>query len=447
MKKTIITLLIFINISVVFSQKIDTLKIHEYIDYIEKNNREIGSISIFKNGKEMYNRTFGHNNQVAQALTNQTSKLSLNNNNRYQIGSISKLVTAVLIFKLIEDKKLKLEDKLSKYFPNVPNSKKITIKHLLEHSSGLGDYVLKKDSIYWLQNKVHESEIMKEIINQGTLFKPGKKIKYSNSAYYLLTKIVEKEYNNEYAEIVDQIICKPLNLNHFFSIKKADNNTLPSLEYSNKWDKLNEFDFVNVIGVGDISSTSKDLNEFITHLFNGNIISKSSVEKMKPNINKETFGRGMMLIPYYNIIFYGHGGDTYGTHSLCAYNEKDSLALSICINGERYPHNDFALDLLNIIYNKPHKLPEFIEEKTIDYNEIKPYEGTYSSASFPLKLTVFIKDSLLHCQATNQPSFLLSKINKHQYCYTLANINIEFIPNENKLVFIQNGIKETLYKE
>ena len=189
-----------------FSQKIDNKKIDDYINYIETNNRGIGSVSIFKDGQEVYNRSFGQ------------SKLEntvYNSNTKYQVGSITKLITATLIFKLVENNKLKLDDKLSAFNPLIPNSNKITIKNLLEHSSGLGDYTMKNDSIPWLTSKVSQKEIFDEIIKQGVSFQPNDKVDYSNSGYYILTKILEKKYKLNYAEIVENIIVKPLKLANF----------------------------------------------------------------------------------------------------------------------------------------------------------------------------------------------------------------------------------------
>ena len=448
MKKITIVLLVFISqFTILFSQTIDTVKINELINHIEINNRSVGSISIFNQGKEVYNKTFGQNDEVKTALKNNQYPETPNSESRYQIGSISKMITAVLIFKLIEDKKLTLDDKLSSYFPKIKNSKKITIKHMLEHRSGLGDYVIKNDSMYWLQKPVSENEIMKEIIRQGSEFKPGKKVRYSNSAYFLLTKIVELEFKKEYAQIVDEIICKPLQLKHIYSSKLGNKNKLYSLDFNPSWKRMSEFDFNNVIGVGDVSATMNNLNSLISQLFEYKIISKESIDKMKPIIGKETFGRGMMLLPFDEHIFFGHGGDTYGTHTLCSYNEKDKIAISMSINGERYPHNDFAIDILSIIYNKPYKLPNFNDTFKVNYSDLIPLEGLYSNANFPLKLKVFINDSMLHCQASGQASFILTSTGPNSFTYQAAKIEIEFVPNEKKLIFKQNGIKETMMKE
>nr|WP_305070017.1 serine hydrolase domain-containing protein [Flavobacterium covae] len=138
----------------------------------------------------MYNKDFGQKN---------IPDLIYNNTTKYQIGSVTKLITATLIYKLIEKKKLGINDKLSDFYPEIPNSEKITIKNLLEHTSGLGSYVVKEGQV-WVTEKVTEKEIFNLIIKQGVSFEPNEKVAYSNTAYYLLTKIIEKNTKNHFTK-------------------------------------------------------------------------------------------------------------------------------------------------------------------------------------------------------------------------------------------------------
>ncbi|MFY7816625.1 MAG: serine hydrolase domain-containing protein [Chryseobacterium taeanense] len=118
-------------------------KIDSFLSYLEKNNAEAGEISIFKDGKEIYKRNFGETKLPQSQKGKET----------FQIGSITKSMTAMMIFKLIEKNNLDLNDKLSKFYPKIPNADKITISQMLSHTSGLGDYVTGKDTMKWLQRK------------------------------------------------------------------------------------------------------------------------------------------------------------------------------------------------------------------------------------------------------------------------------------------------------
>lgn len=422
----------------VFSQNIDIQKIDSFVSHIENNNRGIGSVSIFKDGKEVYGRSFGQSN-----LTD----VDYNTDTKYQIGSITKMITATLVFKLIESNQLRLEDKLSKFYPNIPNADKITIKNMMEHTSGLGDYTKKDDSTTWLAKKVTEKEIFDEIIKQGVSFQPNEKVSYSNSAYFLLTKIVEILFKKDYSTIVETEIAQPLGLKNLQSITSKTKNIFPSYGYNEKWEKMTDFEFSNIIGVGDIVSTTKDLNIFLYHLFHYKILKKQSIKQMKPDYRKkETFGRGLMLIPFYEHISYGHGGSTYGTQSIVSYNEKDNLGFSFSINGERFPRNDFAIGILSIIYDKSYEFPVF---KTYDLTSenLDKYLGVYASKQISLKITITKDRNTLIAQGTGQPSFPLEATDKDKFKFDKAGAKFEFNPAENTMILFQGGRRIKFTKE
>ncbi len=439
MKLRLITsLTVFLFGFTVFAQNIDIQKIDSFVSHIENNNRGIGSVSIFKDGKEVYYRNFGQS---------KLQNIQYNAETKYQIGSITKTITATLIFKLIESNKLSLNDKLSKFYTKIPNSDKITVKNLLEHSSGLSDFTMKNDSITWLTEKVSEKEIFDEIIKQGITFQPNEKVDYSNSGYFLLTKIVEKLYKKDYATIVAEKITKPLNLKNFSSITSKTKNIFPSYGYNEKWGKIVDFEFSNVIGVGDIVSTTTDLNIFLYNLFQYKILKKESVEQMKPDYTKkETFGRGLMLVPFYEHISYGHGGDTYGTHTIVTYNEKDHLGFSFAFNGERFPHNDFAIGILSIVYKKDYNFPDF-NTITLKSEDLDKFLGTYASPDFPLKLTITKDGNTIKGQGTGQPAFPLECYETNKFKFDQARLKLEFIPDESKMILNQGGMKVEMKKE
>lgn len=439
MKSLLILALSYIlGCSTVFSQKIELQKIDSFVNYIEQNNRGIGSISIFNDGREIYNRSFGQSKLL---------DIQYNADTKYQIGSITKLVTATLIFKLIEDGKLRLEDPISKFYPNIPNSNNIKIKNLMNHSSGLGDFLEKKDNTSWLTEKVSQDEIFDEIVSQGVLFQPNEKTEYSNTGYFLLARIVEKLYDDDYATIVAEKIANPLNLKNFASLTPSTSNIFPSYEYTDKWEKVKDLEFSNVIGIGDIVSTAKDLNTFLYNLSHYKILQKESIEKMKPNLERdEEFGMGLMAIPFYEHVSFGHVGDTYGTHSIVSYNENDHLGFSFAYNGERVPHNDILIGILSIIYGKNYKYPDF---KTIitESEELDKFVGTYSSPDFPLKLIIRKEGNELFGQATGQSSFPLECYDENKFKNDQAELKLIFKPMENKMILNQDGEKIEMKRE
>ncbi|MCU7615866.1 beta-lactamase family protein [Chryseobacterium sp. PBS4-4] len=323
-------------------------KIENFLSYLEKNNAEAGEISIFKNGKEIYKRNFGEKNLPDFKSENQT----------FQIGSITKTMTAIMIFKLIDNQQLNLNDKLSQFFPQIPNSDKITVSHMLNHSSGLGDYVQGKNEPRWLEKKTTDEQIIKRIIEQGSQFEPGTMQQYSNSGYYLLAKILEKITNRSYEENLDQYIIKPLQLKQFYTANKKPGNVYKSYSYDKKWVPVTDFNFSNIVGVGDIATTPYNLNLIINAIFDHKIVSETSLKSIMPD--EKRFGKGLAIVPFHNKIFVGHSGGTYGTNSLMIYNGDDDISISYSLNADRIgiAGNEFAVAILSFLYGVDYEFPK-----------------------------------------------------------------------------------------
>lgn len=405
------------------------MKIGEFLTYLEKNNLEAGKISIFKDGKEVFERTFGENNLPGNSAENRY----------FQIGSITKTMTAVMIHKLAEERKISLNTKLSSYFPQFPNADKITIEQMLNHTSGLGDYVENEKELKWLTRSASEKEIMAHMMTQKSVFLPGTSTKYSNTAYYLLTKILEKETGKSFAENLNQMILKPNKMQNTFPAELSPKNVFPGYSYANGWTETKDFDFNNVIGVGDIAADPKDLNIFINQLFSGKILPLNTVEDIKPQSDNR-FGLGIAAVPFFSKTFYGHSGGTYGTNSLMIYSEEDRISLAYSLNADRIDSNRFVTGILSLLYGIDYEFP--VANNTIIAEEqLNLYSGTYTSPQMPLEIRIFVENAALFAQGTGQPSFPLEFVEGDTFKFDQANLKITFRPKENKMELTQNGVK------
>ena len=326
---------------------VDTIRLDAYLSHVEDRNEGVGSLSIFRGGHEVYTRSFGQKNLPSVVH---------DENTMYQIASVTKMVTATLAFKLIEDGRLSLDDKLSDFYPDMPSAQEISIRNLLEHSSGLGNYAVRGGTV-WVIDAVSQAEILEEIKKQGVAFKPGERIAYSNSAYFLLRMIVEQKYGRAYHEVVQQQIAKPLGLEHFASIGSQPANTFKSYAFSGQWSEIKDIDYSNVVGVGDIASTTRDLNTLIVALFDHHVLRDETVAQMQP-VPGKGWGRGLAAYTYGDHYFIGHGGDVLGSHSRVIYSPKDKLAISYSTNGERIPTNAFLETIVGMVYGDEVTLPD-----------------------------------------------------------------------------------------
>lgn len=221
MKQAILLFISLLTMQTALAQKVEInaekLKdIDTYFQSIEDNDRDIGAVSIFQDGKEVYNRSFGQKNL--------SEKIEKPNELMYQIGSISKTITTIALYQLVDEKKIDLNEKLSGYYPEIENSDSITLNQMLNHRSGIGGFIVKNDSIYdWLYKPVTDQEIIDVINKNGSQFEPGTEQQYSNGGYFLLAKIVEDKLKKPYKQIVAERIFEPIGLKNTHSIEKKDN--------------------------------------------------------------------------------------------------------------------------------------------------------------------------------------------------------------------------------
>lgn len=156
-------------------------------------------------GQTIYNKGFGAANTESQTpITPETN---------FRMASVSKQFTAMALLLLEKDGKLSLEDPLTKYLPEIPSpvGEKVLLRHLLTHSSGLIDYeALMDDSI---TEQLLDQDILTILQKQdSTYFEPGTRFRYSNSAYCLMTLIIERVSNQKYPAFIETKIFKPLGM-------------------------------------------------------------------------------------------------------------------------------------------------------------------------------------------------------------------------------------------
>ena len=310
----------------------------------------MGSVAISQNGKIIYSRQMG--------FTDVVKKTKSNANTRYEIASVTKIFTAVLVFKAIEEGKLKLSDKLSAYFPSIKNSEKITIGLLLSHRSGIRDYLNEEEDIEWSIEPKTEQELI-EIIKKGkSNFEPDAEARYSNSNFLLLSYILEKIYKLDYARLINEKITTPLGLKNTYMGKGIDinkNECYPHT-FNERWIKEPSVIDPSVLyGAGGIVSNPIDLVQFEDALFSGKLVSPQSLEQMKTI--KDGFGMGLVPFPFNDKMGYGHGGFIDEFTSCLHHFEEGNVTIAITANGVNYDFHEIRMTLLAAMYNLPIKAP------------------------------------------------------------------------------------------
>lgn len=437
--KTLITIMIgILATNLLVAQSNDKTKLDSYFNALEANNKFMGSVAVSHNGTITYTKSIGY--------ADVESKLKSDHNSEYRIGSISKTFTAALTLKAIEEQRLKLDQTLSQFYPTIKNASKITIQHLMNQRSGITSFTDDPEYLTWCTKPITEEEMIKLIAKASSRFDPGSKFEYSNSNFILLSFILQKVYKTPFAELLAEKITKPIGLQHTYLGKKIDikDHECNSYSYTNEWKKQNETDISVPIGAGGIVSTPTDLILFIEALFNGKIISKESLNKMTTIV--EGYGMGLIKIPYYENIGYGHTGAIDGFTSTLCYFPDTKISFALLSNGTNYNNNDIAINVLNWAYNKPFEIPEF---KTVELSssDLDKYIGVYSSEKLPLKVTVTKTGNVLTAQATGQSAFILNPVGNHKFTFDAAGIVMEFNPEKKSFLLKQGGGEFLFTKE
>ncbi|MWB95194.1 serine hydrolase [Flavobacterium sp. GA093] len=439
MKKIIITSLFALFITSGFSQNFNAKRLDSLFQILEKNNKFMGSIAISENGKTIYTHSIGFDDIA-------TSKKSTVNS-KYRIGSISKMFTASLVFKALEEKKIKLDQTIDIYFPTVKNASKITISNLLNHRSGIYDITNDSDYLSWSAQFQSKVKLIERIASGQISFEPDTKGEYSNSNYILLSFILEEVYKKPYGELLNAKIIQPLKLKNTYLGSKInlEKNESYSYTFAGKWEKHKETDMSVPLGAGAIVSNPTDLNIFIESLFAGKIITPENLNRMKTI--KDNFGMGIFEFSYFDKKSYRHTGGIDGFRSILDYFANEKLAIAITSNGVMgYNNDNILLCALSSYFNKPYQMPAF-NTIEIPENTLSQYLGIYKSAQIPLKIEITKKEASLVAQATGQSSFPLEPTASNIFKFDPAGIVLEFNAEKKEMILKQGGNQYIFVKE
>ncbi|MGB3545561.1 MAG: serine hydrolase [Saprospiraceae bacterium] len=421
------------------AQTFDQSKMEAFFDLLDAEEQAMGSIAIMQDGEQVYQRSIGYADVAAEQAADE--------NTRYRIGSITKTFTATLILQLVEEGKLSLDTKLSKFFPRIPNAKKITVEQLLRHRSGIFNFTNAANYVEYMEQPKTRDELVDIIVAGGSIFPSDSTADYSNSGYVLLTYIAEKAAGKDYATLLQERICKPCALERTNYGGKIDASANEALSYkvAKGWEKDTETDMSIPAGAGSVVSTPGELTRFFNCLFAGKLLKVASLDAM--TTLKDGFGLGLFQFPFGAKQAYGHTGGIDGFQSMAGYFPEDKLVIAYTGNGMKYGRNDIMIGALSIYFGRDFNFPEFTDALEIAPEELDRYVGTYSAPSFPLKIMVSRDDDKLTAQATGQSAFSLEAYDTHLFRFDPAGIKIEFVPADGKLILRQGGGEYTLERE
>ena len=324
----ILFLLFTLVTSSVFSQKILKEKMMIFEDSISAKN--YGMVGLYKTKSKIEKYAIGKSSLTEKMTENKV----------FNIGSLTKTFTAILVMQDIEKGNLNLQDSLSTFFPkqlctNENVNLDITIEQLLSHRSGLKEIIV--DSLFnqayqnpffdynysFLFNKIPESNI-----------KAGEKYQYSNTNYILLGYILELVNDKPYSELLRERIFEPCKMvNSYAYYSKNIANVAHPIYQGEDLSEIGFFKYYQnyAFSAGAISSNTDDLFRFFTAFYNSKLTSKASLKQMM-TFGKEGYGLGLEQFKVNNEMYIGHGGDNLSFKIRNFYNPKNKNLLILISN-------------------------------------------------------------------------------------------------------------------
>jgi CubicO group peptidase (beta-lactamase class C family) len=309
-----------------------------------------GNILVSKNGKVVYQKSFGYSNFDTKDL--------LNDSSLFELASVSKQFTAMGIMILKERGQLAYEDDIRKYIPELPYEN-ITIRHLLNHTSGLPYYEDEKFFADWDRKRIVFNDDIISLLAKNKsplIFKTGDRWEYSNTGYALLASIIERVSKKTYAEFLNENIFTPLEMKRtrVYNTRRSKKEIIPNYAFGFVYsdslkrfmlpDSLREYYYVitldGVQGDGVVNSTTIDLAKWDAALYSEKLVKKNTFEEalMPAKLNNDStyqYGFGWFLATDSlagRVAQHSGGWPGYGTH-IKRFLDKRNCIIILSNNG------------------------------------------------------------------------------------------------------------------
>ena len=294
---------------------------------------------------------------------------------RFRIASITKSFTATAVLMLQDQGKLRIDDTISKYLSNAPKSwDGISLRHLLRHTSGLGDYnpAIEKN----FSKEFSPAQLISVIRKQRPTTKPGEAYQYSNAGYALLGMVVEQASGQAYGDFLRDNIFVPLGMDAtsynpvFDTAKEAQGYMMgdPSPVVA-PYRALS-----NTYASGGIVSTTHDLVKWQRALFAGKLISAEALAQMIAE------GQGVVVSLPDGRPAYSHSGHLFGYVSDASYQPDDQLSVIVLGNFDNSSPVWISKALTTIAHGVPADVVPVPRAIALSQEQLSQYAGTYRLA-------------------------------------------------------------------
>jgi CubicO group peptidase (beta-lactamase class C family) len=366
-------------------------------------------VLVARDGKILFSHGYG--------LADREKQIPATPETRFRIGSVTKQFTAVAILHLAEEGKLSIDDPLAKYFSNYPGGDKITLRHLLNHTSGLHNYTAHPDFLARVTRPIAPADLVAWFQDDPPDFPPGEQFSYSNTGYVLLGQIVEKVSGLSLGDYLQKQFFGPLGMHDTGTWHNATPPDHAAKGYSFVEKQLQpafDWDMTWAGGAGELYSTVGDLWRWTEALQGGRILSPDSLRTMTTEatvIKKETltlrYGMGIYHSEINWLPALGHNGGLQGFLSQVMWFPEQKATVVVLSNAFPAPTGTTPDEILPIAA-RAFLGPEMAAhapkvDPTINPKTYSDYVGRYDYKSGIQEITV--GNGHIFAQLTGQNKF------------------------------------------
>ncbi len=350
-----------------------------------------GSVMVAWNRRVILSKGYG--------LADNTFNIPNTPQTKFFIGSITKQFTAACIMILKQRGLIKLDDPIGKYLPDYPrpNGDIITIRELLNHTSGIPNYTDFPEIILKRTQPLSTEYIIDLFKNRPLKFKPGTKFKYSNSGYILLGEIIEKVSGQSYEAFLEHEILRPLGMNNSGYARRESAYPNRASGYTSinpqSPDKALPVHFSVLHSAGAMYSTVEDMLKWDQALYHTKILSPESIKEIfTPSLGNYGFGWFIETIKGVRHEF--HDGFLDGFNTMISRWPDYKLLVVVFSNDDLAPVGKITQGLAAIAFNVDYDFPIKKESISLGKNTLAEYEGVYVTPDSSYMYISLVDDSL-----------------------------------------------------
>lgn len=424
-----------------FAQDSTAHKLKVLMDAYAQTDRFTGSVLVARKGTILLSQGYGWKDREARAANDAGTV--------YQIASVTKTFTASLVLKLVQLKKLSLQDKLSRFYPGYPKGDSITIEHLLTHTSGIYDYASEGDDRGINVDQPRDiNKTMEYFSNKPFRFSPGTGWGYSNSGYFLLGCIIQQVTGLSYEQAMRRFVFEPTAMHQsgFDFIHLANKNKACGY-YADSTGQFTQkavlADSTGPFAAGAIYATVEDLYKWHSGLQSHQVLADSLQQQAyKPFRNR--YGYGWIIDSFAGRKIVSHSGGIFGFRSDFLRIPADDVCVILLSNTEMPGLGNISRRILNLLYGLPYAVPERLTAVPVQEAILKKYVGTYKIASNGVLVEMVLENGRLISKPQKGPVVELLALNDtHFFLANEHEFRITFVMNAQaqveKMIFNQMG--------